>query len=201
MCWPRSISGRLASPHASAGSKKTMSLRGCGGRSPTRRRSPSSRASAGRAEKPVPSRSSTAWPAPGPTGAGRAAISIRKPMPVLITTRLATCWRPRSRRPILPSGSTPGCTGPTASMGRPRAITTSISAPANWSPRKAPTNTRSHTPASSRASMTIWSMKAASWTCGPARRGCSSTGPAPAPISRACAARTNRCRAAASPRA
>ena len=43
---------------------------------------------------------------------------------------------------------------------------------------------RSRTPASSSPSRTISSTKAASWTCGCARRACSNTAPAPAPISR-----------------
>ena len=63
--------------------------------------------------------------------------------------------------------------------------------------RPRPTSGRNRTPASSRASRTTWSIRAASWTCGCARRACSSTAPAPAPTSPACAARTSRSRAAA----
>ena len=66
-------------------------------------------------------RSSTAWPAPGPTGAGRAATSTAKTMPAPSTTSIASCWRRRSARPTRRNGSTPACTGPTASTGRARA--------------------------------------------------------------------------------
>ena len=58
---------------------------------------------------------------------------------------------------------------------------------------------RSRTPASSSRSPTTSSTRAASWTCGCARRACSNTAPAPARISRACAAKASGCRAAASP--
>ena len=44
---------------------------------------------------------------------------------------------------------------------------------------RTPTSTRSRTPASSSRSPTTWSTRAASWTCGPARPGCSSTARAP----------------------
>ena len=48
----------------------------------------------------------------------------------------------------------------------------------------APTSIRSRMPASSSASQTIWSTKAASWICGRARRASSNTARAPARISR-----------------
>ncbi len=51
--------------------------------------------------------------------------------------------------------------------------------------RRPPTSIRSRTPASSSRSPTTSSTKAASWTCGCARRACSNTAPAPAPTSRA----------------
>ncbi len=70
--------------------------------------------------------------------------------------------------------------------------------PARSSARSRPTSGRSRTPASSRASRTTWSIRAASWISGCARRACSNMAPAPAPTSRACAARTSRYRAAAS---
>ena len=73
-----------------------------------------------------PSRCSTASPAPGPIGAGRAAISTARPTPAPSTTSCATCWRRRWRRPTRRNGSTPACTGPTASTARARAISTSI---------------------------------------------------------------------------
>ena len=64
-------------------------------------------------------------------------------------------------------------------------------------PRPRPTSGRSRTPASSRASRTTSSTRAGSWTCGSARRACSSTAPAPAPISPACGPTASGCRAAA----
>ena len=48
-------------------------------------------------------------------------------------------------------------------------------------------------------SPTTSSTRAASWICGCARRACSSTAPAPAPISRRCAARASGSRAAGAP--
>ena len=67
--------------------------------------------------------------------------------------------------------------------------------------RSRPTSTRSRTPASSSRSTTISSTRAGSWTCGCARRGCSSTAPAPARTSPRCAAKASGSRAAASRRA
>ena len=67
--------------------------------------------------------------------------------------------------------------------------------------RPPPTSGRSRTPASSRASRTTWSTRAASWTSGCARRACSNTARAPAPIFPACAAMRSRSPAAASRRA
>ena len=65
----------------------------------------------------------------------------------------------------------------------------------------APTSIRSRTPASSSRSPTTSSTRAASWTCGCARRACSNTAPAPARISRSCAAKAKSFPAAASRRA
>ena len=107
-------------------------------------------------------------------------------------------WARRTRR----SGSTPACTGPTASTARGRGTTTSTS-PVGRADQVdlAPTSTRSRTPASSSRSPTTSSTTAGSWTSGPARRGSSSTAPAPAPTSPRSAARTSGSPAAASPRA
>ena len=78
-----------------------------------------------------PSRCSSGSPAPGPTGAGRAGISIRRATRAPSSTSSSTCsprrWRRRTRR----NGSTPACTGPTASTARARATTTSTSRPAS----------------------------------------------------------------------
>ena len=67
------------------------------------------------APRSPPSRFSTAWPAAGPIGAGRAATSPPRRMPRPSTTSCASCsptrWWRRTRR----NGSTPACTGPTAS--------------------------------------------------------------------------------------
>ena len=79
----------------------------------------------------APARSSIAWPAPGPTGAGRAATSTARKTPAPSTTSTATCWRRRSARPTRRSGSTPACTGPTASTVRARATGSSTTATAS----------------------------------------------------------------------
>ena len=57
----------------------------------------------------------------------RLAMPTRRPS----STSCATCWRRRWSRRTRRSGSTPACTGPTASMGRARATTTSTSRPAS----------------------------------------------------------------------
>ena len=145
-----------------------------------------------RSARPAPRRCSTGWPAPGPIGAGRAAISPARTMPAPSSTSCATCWPRRWRRPTRRNGSTPACTGPTASTARRRATSTSTRPPARCRPRPRPTSGRSRTPASSRASRTIWSTRAASWICGCARRACSSTARAPAPTSRSLRAEGER---------
>ena len=48
------------------------------------------------------------------------------------STSSSTCWRCRWRRRTRRNGSTPACTGPTASTGRARATSTSTSRPASW---------------------------------------------------------------------
>ena len=70
-----------------------------------------------RTARPTRARSSTASPAPGPTGAGSTATSTPARTPPPSTTSSATCWRPRWPPPTRRSGSTPACTGPTASAG------------------------------------------------------------------------------------
>ena len=82
------------------------------------------------AARPARARFSTAWPAPGPTGAGRAATSTARPTPAPSTTSTASCWRRRWPRRTRRSGSTPACTGPTASTVRARATGTSTIATA-----------------------------------------------------------------------
>ncbi len=99
------------------------------------------------------------------------------------TTRCATCWPSRWARPTARNGSTPACTGPMASTARARVTSMSITRPASSSARPTPMSGRSPMPASSSRSTTIWSTKAGSWTCGCARRACSNTARAPAPIS------------------
>ena len=51
--------------------------------------------------------------------------------PRLLRRARATCWPRRGRRPTRRNGSTPACTGPTASTARARATTTSIPSPAS----------------------------------------------------------------------
>jgi len=67
--------------------------------------------------------------APGPTGAGKAAISTPKPTRARSSTRCATLLAAQMARPIRRNGSTPACTGLTASTARRRVTTTSISRP------------------------------------------------------------------------
>ena len=148
-----------------------------------------------------PPMSSTGSPAPGPIGAGRAAISTARPTRRPSSTNCATCSPARSPRPIRRNGSTPACTGPMGSMVRARAIITSTTRREALPTRNPPTSIPSRMPVSSRPSRTISSMTAASWICGCARRACSNTARAPARTSRSCAARTRRFRAAANRRA
>ena len=89
------------------------------------RRWPSCPRASATAARPAPSRCSTASPAPGPIGAGRAAISTARTTPAPSTTSCGTCWRARWPRPTRRNGSTPACTGPMASTARPRATTMS----------------------------------------------------------------------------
>ena len=77
-------------------------------------------------------RSSTGSPAPGPIGAGRAATSPPRRTRAPSSTSSATCWRRRRRRRTRRNGSTPACTGPTASKGRARATTTSTIGRRSW---------------------------------------------------------------------
>ena len=122
----------------------------------------------------------------------------RRRRPGLLRRASLHAGRRRCARRTRRNGSTPACTGPTASMGRARATITSIPSPASSRSRHRPTSTRSRTPASSSRSPTTSSTRAASWTCGCAKRACSNTAPAPAPTSRRCAARTRSSPAAAS---
>ena len=71
-------------------------------------------------------RSSAGSPAAGPTGAGRAATSRPRPTRRRSSTKSATCSPRRWPRRTARSGSTPACTGPTASKGRRRGTTSSI---------------------------------------------------------------------------
>ncbi len=89
------------------------------------------------------------WPAPGPTGAGRAAISTRRRTRRPSSTSIATCspcrWWRRTRR----SGSTPACTGPIGIDGPGRPHSTSITSLASFWPPPRPMSTPSRMPASS----------------------------------------------------
>ena len=55
-----------------------------------------------RVRKPMPARSFAAWPAAGPTGAGRAATSPARPMPAPSSTKPATCWPTQMAAPNCP---------------------------------------------------------------------------------------------------
>ena len=83
------------------------------------------------APRSTPARSSIAWPAPGPIGAGRAAISPPRKTPSPSATSLPTCSPPSASRRTRRSGSTPACTGPMASTAPARAISMSTPSPAS----------------------------------------------------------------------
>ena len=128
---PRNISARPACRPASSASRRRKSRPGCGARVPTSARLPSGPSKTATSARPTPARCSTASPAHGPTGAGRAAISPARTMRAPSSTSTATCWPCSSARRTARNGSTPACTGPTASTARARATTTSITSPAS----------------------------------------------------------------------
>ena len=88
------------------------------------------RGRAAMAARPVRRRCSIGWQEPGPIGAGRAATSPPRTTRAPSTTSCATCWRRRWPRRTRRNGSTPACTGPTASTARRRATSTSTRRPA-----------------------------------------------------------------------
>ncbi len=198
--WPRSTSARREFRHVLRPCARNPCRPGCAVGSPTRPRWQSCRRTSATAARPALPRSSIGWQVRGPIGAGRAATSPARTIRVRSTTSCATCWRRRWRRPTPRNGSTPVCTGPTASMVRRRATSMSTRPPARSTRRRPPMSARSPTPASSRACRTISSTRAGSWTCGSARPACSSTARVPAPISPACAAKASACPAAAAAR-
>ena len=118
--------GRPEGDHAR--SRKRACRSGCGARSPTDRRWRRSRATISSARSATRAKSSTGWPAAGPIGAGSTATSTRKTTRRSTTTRCARCSRVRSARPTRRSGSTPACTGRTASRARRKGTGTSITA-------------------------------------------------------------------------
>ena len=137
----------------------------------------------------MPARCLTGWPAPGPIGAGRAAISMAK-------KTLA-----RFRRIVLHAGHPDGrAQFPAMVQYRP-----ALGLWHRWpgqghyyvdfktgklNPLESHMSIPSPMPASSSPSVMIWSMKAASWICGCAKRACSNTAPAPAPTFHISAAKT-----------
>ena len=118
------------------------------------------------------------------------------------TTRCASCSRVRWRRPIRRNGSTPASTGPMASMGRARAIITSISKRASSSSRSRLTSipqphacfiqSVADDLVNEGGIMDLWVREARLFKYG------SGTG---SNFSACCAARTKNCRAAAARRA
>ena len=83
------------------------------------------------APRPTRGRCSTGWPAPGPIGAGRAAISRPRTTRSPSATSSPTCSPPSAWRRTRRNGSTPACTGPTASTAPARAISMSTRSPAS----------------------------------------------------------------------
>ena len=102
---------------------------GCAGGWRISRRSASCPRPSATAARPAPRRCSTGWQEPGPIGAGRAATSLPRTTPARSSTSCATCWRRRWPRRTRRNGSTPACTGPTASTARRRATSTSTRRP------------------------------------------------------------------------
>ena len=98
---------------------------------PTKPRSKVCRRPSASSARPRPSRCSTGSPAPGPIGAGRAAISTTRRTRAPFSTRCASCSPRRSPRRTRRNGSTPACIGPMASTARARATITSITRPAS----------------------------------------------------------------------
>ena len=128
--WPRNISAKPACRPRPSRSRRIPSRPGCGGRSPTRPRSPRCPRASASAARPMRARCSTGWPEPGPIGAGRAAISPPRRMRRPSMTSSATCSPCRWARPTARNGSIPACIGPMASMARARVIIMSTSPPA-----------------------------------------------------------------------
>ena len=116
---------------AEAGRGERRPRPSCGAPCPTRRRWPSCPRRSATAPRPTPARSSTGWPAPGPIGAGRAAISTARKTRAPSATSSPTCSPPSASRPIRRNGSTPACTGPMASTAPARAISMSTRSPAS----------------------------------------------------------------------
>ena len=133
-----------------------------------------------------PSRCSTGWPAPGPTGAGRAATSTREADARAFFDELCYMLAMQMAAPNSPQWFNTGLHWAYGIDGPSQGHYYVDFADRQARPsRSRPTSTRSRTPASSSRSTTTSSTRAGSWTCGCARRACSSTAPAPAPTSRA----------------
>ena len=134
------------------------------------------RATRAPARRPTPARSSAGWPAAGPTGAGRAATSPPRPTPRPSSTRPATCWRRRWRRPNSPQWFNTGLHWAYGIEGPPQGHYYVDPADRRDDAVDVGLRTRQRrTPASSSRSTTTWSTKAASWTCGSARPASSNT--------------------------
>jgi ribonucleoside-diphosphate reductase alpha chain len=99
----------------------------------------------------------------------------------LLSTSCATCWPP-SGAPNSPQWFNTGLHWAYGIDG-PGQGHFYVDFTGKLTKSKSPTSTRSRMPASSSRSPTIWSTKAASWTCGCVKRACSNTAPAPAPTS------------------
>ena len=166
---------------------------------PDRRRSQRCRRRSAISAKCRRSRCSSAWPAPGPIGAGRAAISIRE-------SRRARLLR----RARLHAGEADGGAELAAMVQHRPALGLRHRRPEPGPflrrfPDRQADQVEDRLRASAAACLlhpvgrrTTSSTRAASWICGCARRACSNTAPAPAPISPGCAAKANGSPAAAS---
>ena len=143
-----------------------MCRHGCGARYQMRKRWPRWMKMYAIAARHLPSRSLTAWLAPGLTGHGKVAISPLKMMHRHIMMKWFLCCLCRWRLQIPRSGLIQVCIGPMVLMAQARDIFTLITKLAKWCALNLLTSIRSHMPVLFSLWMMIWSMKAGLWIYG-----------------------------------
>ena len=184
--WSRSTSARQASP--SSTTTATRSSTKTATRSPVRRR--------------PPARSSSGSPPPGAGGARTNGYFATADDARAFEDELAYMLLHQMAAPNSPQWFNTGLNHVYGITGPPQGFWY-VDPETEEMPCPPPTRTPGlhPTPASSRPSTTTWSTRAASWTCGCVRPGCSSSAPAPARTSRTSAPKASRCPVAASRRA